>query len=101
MSQTREQNAGSQPALRLVITGRIQQVTKRQGASGDTFKTLLKTPAADAYSPPGTFEVRSRHRIGAEGQEVSVECDLMGYARSYANKDGETVRTSEIVLQAA
>lgn len=86
--------------LRLVITGRIQQVTKRAGANGDTYSTLIKTPAPDAYSSPGTFVVRSRKRIGAEGSQVEVECDLLGYARSYETKDGETVRTAEHVLQA-
>jgi hypothetical protein len=89
------------PGLRLIVTGRIQQVTKRSGATGDTFRTLVKTPAPDSYSSPGTFEVRSRQRIGSEGQEVKIECDLMGYARSYESKDGDTVRTAEHVLQAA
>jgi hypothetical protein len=100
MSQTVSQS-GAFPALRLVVSGRIQQVVKRQTQAGDVFKTLIKTPAPDSYSSPGTFEVRSRKRLGSEGQEVSVECDLMGYARQYENKDGETVKTSEHVLQAA
>lgn len=97
----KSENSGSTPSLRLIVTGRVQQVTKRSGQHGDTFRTLLKTPAPDAYSTPGTFEVRSRQRIGAEGQEVQIECDLMGYARSFVTKEGETVRTSELVLQAA
>lgn len=100
MAQSTE-SKGSTPALRLVLTGRIQQVVKRNGPSGETFRTMLKTPAPDAYSSPGTFEVRSRKRIGSEGQEVAVECDLLGYARSFETKDGETVRTAEHVLQAA
>lgn len=100
MSQQEVQNGG-QPALRLVVTGRVQQVMKRQTAKGDVFKTLVKTPAPDAYSSPGTFEIRSHRRLGAEGSEITVECDLLGYARSYETKDGETVRTSEHVLQAS
>jgi hypothetical protein len=86
--------------LRVVILGRVQQVTKRSGANGDTYLTLLRTPAPDAYSSPGTFLVRSKKRIAAEGAQVEVECDLLGYARSYETKDGETVRTAEHVLQA-
>ena len=101
MAQNQSQTGAQTPTLRLVITGRVQQVMKRNGPSGEVFKTLLKTPAPDAYSSPGTFEVRSRKRIGGEGQEVTVECDLLGYARSYDNKDGETVRTAEHILQAA
>lgn len=89
------------PQLRLIITGRVQLVTRKTGPSGETFRTLVKTPAPDAYSSPGTFEVRSRKRLGAEGQEISVECDLLGYARSYKTEEGDTVRTAEAVLQAA
>jgi hypothetical protein len=100
MSQ-KDVSSAAKPALRLVVTGRIQQVTQRNGSAGTTFRTLLKTPATDPYSSPGTFEVRSRKRIGSEGQDVEVECDLLGYARSYNTKDGEAVKTAELVLQAA
>lgn len=100
MSQ-KDGSTGSTPTLRLIVAGRVQQVTSRTSNGVQTFRTLLKTPAPDAYSSPGTFEVRSRKRIGAEGQEVQVECDLMGYARSFETKGGETVRTAELVLQAA
>lgn len=92
-----ETQSGIRPALRLVVAGRIQSVKKHN----ETYRTLLKTAAPDAYSPPGTFEVRSRRRLGSEGQEIEVECDLLGYARSFESKAGETVRTAEHVLQAA
>ena len=99
MAQAKE--ASINPGLRLVVVGRVQSVTRRSGPNGDVYKTVVRTPAPDAYSSPGTFEVRSRSRIGAEGQQIEVECDLLGYARSYETKDGETVRTAEHVLQAA
>jgi len=89
------------PQLRVVVVGRIAHVSQRQSPRGTVFRTLVKTPAPDPYSQPGTFEVRSDRRIGSQGDEVSVECDLMGYARSYEAKDGATVRTSEVVLQAS
>lgn len=89
------------PALRLIVIGRVAQVTKHAGRDGDVFKHLIRTPATDPYSSPGTFEVRARRRIGSEGQEVSVECDLLGYARAYSTKDGEQVKTAEHVLQVA
>jgi len=95
------QASPARPALRLVITGQVQSVRTRDGERGKVFHTLLKTPAVDQYSSPGTFEVRSRTRIGTEGAEVTVECDLLGYSRSYKGQDGDTVRTAEHVLQAA
>lgn len=88
-------------SLRLVVTGQIQSVRSRDSEKGKVFHTLLKTPAVDQYSSPGTFEVRSRARLGSEGAEVTVECDLLGYSRSYKDKDGGAVRTAEHVLQAA
>jgi len=93
--------AQNQSTLRLVVRGRIAHITQRNGESGTTFRTLLRTPAADEYSPPGTFELRSKRRLGATGDEVEVECDLLGYVRSYQNKEGQTVRTAEHVLQVA
>lgn len=101
MSQA-QQTTPAASALRLIVAGRIEVVRKRSTPKGDTFRTLIRTPAADPYSVPGTFEVRSRRRLGAEGQAVEVECDLLGYARSFDDKaSGEPVKTAEHVLQAA
>ena len=87
--------------LRLVVRGQVAAVTRKETKSGTIYLTLLKTPAPDQYATPGTFEVRSKRAIGQKGTEVEVECDLLGYSRSYENKAGETVRTAEHVLQAA
>lgn len=86
--------------MQCTVFGRVEAVTKKQTSSGDLFLTLIKTPAPDAYSPPGTFEIKSKKRLGGQGDEISVLCDLRGYSRSYENKDGATVRTAEAVLQA-
>ena len=94
---------GQEPVRRttpmLRIAGRVQQVTKRSGQNGDTYRTLIRTPAEDEFSSPGTWELRSKRRLGGEGQMIEVECELHGYARSYENKDGDTVRTAEIVAE--
>jgi hypothetical protein len=86
--------------LRVQLVGRIKSATKRNSTNGTTFRTLINTPAPDAYGHPGTYEVRSLSSLGQIGSEVSVTCDLKGYARSYDGKDGETVNTAEHVLQA-
>lgn len=89
------------PPLRLVVHGRIAEVTQRNGAGGTTYRTLLRSPAVDQYSMPGTFVVRSQRKLGKPEEEITVECDLLGYARTYDDKDGNSVRTAEHVLQAA
>lgn len=85
---------------RFSLTGRIKAAMKRNTANGTTFRTLINTPAPDAYGHPGTFEVRSLNSLGKPGEEVTVNVELKGYARSYDNKEGESVNTAEHVLQA-
>lgn len=87
-------------ALRVSLNGLITGATQRVTPSGTTFRTLVKTPAPDHFSNPSTFEVRSKTRLGKPGDMLEVNCELLGYSRSYGNKDGETVRTAEVVLQA-
>jgi len=65
------------------------------------FVTLLRTPAADQYSSPGTFELLSSRRLGSEGSEISVEADLSGYVRKFTTKDGQDVLTADHVLRVA
>lgn len=89
------------PSLRLVVCGQVAEVRRKSGKNGDVYLTLLKTPALDKYSSPGTFEVRSRRPLGQRGTEIEVECDLLGYQRNYTDKDNNTVRTAEHVLQAS
>lgn len=92
--------AESASGLRLVVRGRVEEARQFSGARGVGYRTRIKVPAVDQYTAPGTFEVRSDRRLGKVGEEIEVECDLMGFSRSYQGKDGETVRTAEHVLQA-
>lgn len=94
------QGTQANPALCILLRGRVERVTQRDGASGKSYRTLLRTPAPDSYTSPGTFEVRSLKRIGAQGDEVEVECSLLGYGRTYDDKEGNKVHTAEHVLQA-
>lgn len=96
-----EAQARKAPVPSIRIAGRVQQVTQRTGQNGTTFLTLLRTPAVDEFSSPGTFELRSKRRLGSEGQMIELDCELVGYSRSYERKDGETVKTAEHVLQVA
>lgn len=85
---------------RFTLQGRIKSATKRNTANGTTWRTLVNTPAPDAYGHPGTYEVRSLSTLGQIGTELQITVELRGYARSYGNKDGEAVNTAEHVLQA-
>lgn len=97
MAQTEAVKAST---LRLTLAGRIKSSTRKTTANGTTFRTLLNTPAPDAYGHPGTFEVRSLNSLGKAGDEWVGTVELKGYSRSYDNKDGDTVQTAEHVLQA-
>lgn len=90
----------SSPLLQVKVFGRVESQAKKSGKGGDFFVTLLKTPAPDSFSSPGTFEIRSKQPLGSRGSEIEVLCDLRGYSRSYKDKDGVTVQTAEAVLQA-
>jgi hypothetical protein len=87
-------------ALQVTIRGRIDHVTKREVQGRPAFRTIVKTPAPDEFSSPGTFEVRSAQRLGSPGEDCSVLCLLRGYGRNYTNKDGDTVRSAEHVFEA-
>ena len=95
------QGSQATPVLQIVVRGRIDRVTQRDANGAKSFRTLIKTPAPDAYSSPGTFELRSARRLGGTGEEVEVLCNLRGYSRSYDNKDGDKVQTAEHVLEVA
>ena len=66
--------------------GRVEHVAKFQ----DSITTLIKTPAPDAYSHPSTIAVRSKSRLGAIGDEISVVCRVAGVPRTFNRTDKET-----------
>ena len=94
------QGTQATPTRQVVIRGRVERVTNRDNNGAKSVRTLVRTPAPDAYSSPGTFEIRSLKRLAAPGEEIEVACDLLGYYRSYDNKNDEKVHTAEHVLQA-
>jgi hypothetical protein len=59
------------------VVGRVEQ--SRQTAKAGTYRTLVTLPAPDAFKHPSTVEVRSKARLGAQGHEVDVLCNLLGF----------------------
>lgn len=51
---------------------------------------LLKTPAPDQFSSPGTLEVQAGASLGDVGDDVRVKVRISGYGRSYGITDPET-----------
>jgi hypothetical protein len=58
--------------------------------AGPLHLTIVKLPAPDEYTSPGTVELRSRQALGDVGSEVDVKVRLGGYPRSYKITDPET-----------
>jgi hypothetical protein len=84
------------------LVGRVEN-SRQTGTDRKTFRTLLVTPAADAFSHPSTVEVRSAGRLGTPGNEVDVLCSVIGF-RNRPRKNMETGEvyppSAQIVLQA-
>lgn len=81
------------------VAGRIESSSKYQ----DSFTTLVKTPAPDAYSHPSTIELRSKARLGQIGDEIAVVGRLTGVPRKFNRTDkssGEItmVKTADMYL---
>lgn len=93
------------PAGIATINGRIERSIRKQGKDGSYFLTLIKLPAKDEFSSPGTVEVSSDNSIGRPGEVTTVRVAVSGYPRSYQTKptrdnpDGETVYTADNRLQ--
>lgn len=68
------------------ISGRIAYRRRLKTMDGAYWMTVLKTPAPDSFSHPGTIEVMSNNFIGAPGEDWSGIVQVFGYPRSYEGK---------------
>jgi hypothetical protein len=68
------------------ISGRIAFRRRMKTTDGSYWMTVLKTPAPDSFSHPGTIEVMSDQSIGNTGDDWSGIVTLTGYPRSYDGK---------------
>lgn len=99
MADPRAAGAPTPGRLTVAITGQIKAVSRKQTAQGESWRTLVRTPAPDPYSSPATYELRSKRRLGQEGGVLEVTAELIGYSRSYETKEGDRITTAEHVLQ--
>ena len=93
------------PLGQAMIAGRIYSRRKIKTADGSFFLSVIKLPAADAFSHPLTVEVRSHDSLGNAGEDWSGAIRVNGYPRSYDTKpdaDGviSKVATAQNILEA-
>lgn len=68
------------------LSGRIEDTQFHNG----TYTTILTEAAADAYSQPSSFKLRSDMELGPIGAEISVELEIRGFVRRKPYKDKQT-----------
>ena len=87
------------------LKGRISYARNVKTQDGRLFLTILKIPAVDQFSHPGTVEVSSNEKLGEVNDDWSGICSVTGYPRTYDSKPdpetGEikTIRTATISLR--
>lgn len=87
------------------LEGRIAFRRRMRGQEGPYFLSVLKIPAQDQFSHPGTVEVLSHDSLGQPGDDWKGICEVTGYPRSYDSKpdkeSGEVTRihTAEVRLR--
>lgn len=73
-------------SIKFQLTGRIESFANVDGK----FHTVITTPAADAYSKPNSFKVKSDYGLGGVGSEVTCDIELTGYVRAKPYEDRQT-----------
>lgn len=71
-----------------VISGRLEDTSSFESKGQRVHESLIKTPAPDEYSHPGTLMVQSKYKLGNKGEQVTVHCECTGFPQSWTDKDG-------------
>lgn len=81
------------PLMNVMVRGRVDASRRHE----KTFYTRVVTPAPDPYSRPQTVEIRSKARLGQQGDEITVQAQLGGYTRKpFRSVDKETGEASMV-----
>jgi hypothetical protein len=79
------------PVGQAFLKGRVANRRRINGNEGTYWLTVVKLPARDEFSHPGTVEIMSRTPIGDVNDDWQGVVDVTGYPRSYNSKpDPET-----------
>jgi hypothetical protein len=81
----------SPPVGQSFLKGRIANRRRINGSEGTYWLSVVRLPAKDEFSHPGTVEVMSRSPVGEVGDDWSGTVEITGYPRSFNSKpDPET-----------
>lgn len=81
-----EKNPSGREFLKTFIQGRIDSSRQHNGK----YYTQITAPAADAYSQPSRFELRSSSPIGSAGTTIEVAVVMTGFIRHFKFTDKAT-----------
>lgn len=94
VSSIKDKSVQAALPMHVIVKGRIESSKTHDGKRN----TKIMTPAADEYSRPQLVEVRSKQRVGENGDLVTLNCLLGGYQRkAYQVKDKETGEIKTVV----
>lgn len=108
MSATAEKVTSMMPKLQpgqTFLAGLIAGRRRISGQSGSLWLTVVKLPAADEFSHPGTVELRSDNPIGEVNDKWQGVVSVTGFPRSYNTKpDPDTgeikaIKTAQVMLE--
>jgi hypothetical protein len=86
---TPESNTPKLQRNQMYLVGRIAAVQTKRDAQ-NRYIHHIATPAADEFSRPQELDVRSKVRLGAVGDPVSLVVSWEGYQQRFTYKDKET-----------
>lgn len=91
------------PVLTALLSGRVHATRKITTRTGPFHITVVKLPAPDEFSSPETVELRSKDKLGTQGDMVRCKVRIGGYGRSYQTTDPQdgdkvTVQTADNTL---
>ena len=75
--------SGSTNVPEFILVGRasyVREVPSRDPKWPPTFYTDIVVPASDEYSVPATYQVRSKARLAAKDEDISVRVALRSFA---------------------
>jgi len=88
--------------MQTIVHGRVESTKLRE----KIWYSILVTPAEDSYSRPQNVEIRSKNKIGSQGEEITQLCKLIGFKRkpyTFTDKSTGEVLTlvpHDLVLEA-
>lgn len=82
------------------VKGRIDATGTFEVAGKRLHEARVKIAAADEFSHPGAVMVQTTYKLGSPGDDISILCEVTGFASTWTDKDGVVKPTARINLRA-